>query len=102
MGKAPELLDPLDSWDRGTLTVPLRELLLAPGQSADQPDRDADCQGHKHDLGDEEDDAGRDPDDRQEEKQQDFPQQDSDQTRGGDAENGLQNNQAPMEAATLR
>jgi len=82
--------------------LPLREFVLASGQPTDQPDRDADGQAHENDLDDEEEQARRDPDDREEENQQDFPQQDGDHTRGGYAENGFQNNQAPVEVVTLR
>jgi hypothetical protein len=80
----------------------LRELLLASGQSTEKPDRDADQHTDKDDLGDQEEEACCDPNEREEENKQHFPQQDSDHTRGGYAENGLQNGQAPVEAATLR
>lgn len=80
----------------------LRELLLTSGQSPEYPDRDADHHAHEDDLGDQEEEACRDTNEREEENQQDLPQQDSDHTRGGDAENGLQDGQAPLEEATLR
>jgi hypothetical protein len=82
--------------------LPLRGFFLAPGQSAEDPDRDAEHHDHKDDLGDQKEEACGDPDEREEEDQQDFPQQDGDHTRGGYAENRLQNGQAPLEAATLR
>jgi len=80
----------------------LREFLVASGESTEHPDRHADCHARKDDLGDQEEETCRDPNEREEKNQEDFPQQDSDYTRGGDAENGLQNGQAPVEAATLR
>jgi len=52
--------------------------------------------------GDQEEEAYRDTNEREKENHQNFPQQDSDHTRGGDAENGLQDSQAPLEAPTLR
>jgi hypothetical protein len=83
-------------------SVSLREGLLASGHSTEQPDRDADHHAPKDDLRDQEEDTCCDPHQREEQDQQDFPQQDRDHTRGGEAENGLQNGQAPLEAATLR
>ena len=85
-----------------TQWLPLCECLLASGQSTKYPDREADYQAPKDDLDDQEEEACRDPDEGEEDDQQDFPQQDSDDTRGGYAENGFQNNQAPVEAASLR
>jgi hypothetical protein len=82
--------------------VPLREFLLASGQPTQCPDRDAEYHDPKDDLDDQEEEPCRDPNEGEEGKQQDFPQQDGDYTRGGYAENGLQNNQAPVEARTLR
>ena len=84
------------------MSLSLRWFLLAAGQATEQPDRDADQHAHEDDLGDQEEEACRDPNNGEEENQQDFPQQDSDYTRGGYAENGFQNGQAPVEAATLR
>jgi len=81
---------------------PLRGFLLASGPSTEEPDREADCHAYKDDLGDQEEETRRDSNEREEENQQHFPQQDSDDTRGGYAENGLQNGQAPVEAGTLR
>ena len=80
----------------------LRRLPLGSGQSTEEPDRDADHHADKDDLGEEEEEADRDTNEREEENHQNFPQQDSDHTRGGDAENGLQDRQAPLEAPTLR
>lgn len=80
----------------------LGRLLLRSGQATEQPERDADHHDDKDELGDQEDEADRDTDEREQEHHQNLPQQDSDHTRGGDAENGLQNGQAPLGAPTLR
>jgi hypothetical protein len=72
-------------------SLSLGEFLVASGGSTEQPDRHADCHARKDDLGDQEEEPCRDPNEREQENQKDFPQQDSDYTRGGDAENGLQN-----------
>jgi hypothetical protein len=84
------------------MTRSLPERLLASGQSPEYPDRDADHHAQEDDLGDQEHNAYRDTNEREKEYPHDLPQQDGDCTGGGDAENGLQNGQAPLEAATLR
>jgi hypothetical protein len=84
------------------ISVALRRLFLGSGQSTEQPDRDADHHNDKDDFDDQEDEAYRDANEREEENHQNLPQQDSDHARGGDAENGLQDSQAPLEAPTLR
>jgi len=67
------------------------------GPTAEQPDRDADHDANQGDLDDQEQEPGRDPDEREEEYQQDLPQQDCDETRCGNAENRLHSGQAPLE-----
>jgi hypothetical protein len=74
---------------RRTEELLLREFLLASGPSTDQPDRDAEHYAQKDDLDDQEEESCRDSNEWEEENQEDFPQQDSNQTRGGYAENGL-------------
>ena len=68
----------------------LRGFLLAPGQPAEQPDGDADRYAHKNDPGDQEHQADRDPDQREKQHEQGFPDQESDDPRGGNAEDGFQ------------
>lgn len=83
-------------------TASLRRLLFGPGQPTEQPDRDADHHDEKDGLGDQEEDACRDPKEREKDNRQNLPQEESDHTGGGDAENGLQDSPAPLEAPTLR
>ena len=80
----------------------LREFFFPSGPAPKQPDRHADHHDQKYDLDDQKEEAGRDPNQREEKYPHDFPQQESDDARGGYAENGFQNGQAPKEAITLR
>ena len=80
-----------ETWARllAITSMSLREFLLSSGQSTEYPDRNADHHAPKDDLDDQDEEARGNPNEREEENQQHFPQQDGNHPRGGYAENGL-------------